>query len=75
MAGTPEGGRKAAQTVKKEKGADFHQKIGSAGGRAANHGKGAQTTKERYGDDFHQNIGRTGGQRGGRSSNRSEDKS
>ena len=66
MAGTHEGGVKAARTVKKEKGADFHAKIGAAGGKAASHEQGAKTAKSRYGDDFHQRIGREGGKKGGR---------
>jgi uncharacterized protein len=38
MAGTPAGGRLAAQRNKKKHGADFYKKIGAKGGRASNTG-------------------------------------
>lgn len=41
MAGTHEGGEKAAETAKERHGEDFHRKIGSKGGHAANHGEGS----------------------------------
>jgi hypothetical protein len=38
MAGTPDGGRKAATTNKKRYGRDFYKRIGSDGGRSGHTG-------------------------------------
>lgn len=66
--GTREGGKKAAETLKEERGEDYFQKIGQKGGKAADQKKSAQTTKERHGEDFYQKIG----EKGGRSSHRGQ---
>ncbi len=57
MAGTHEGGEKAAETTKERHDEDFHKKIGNKGGHAANHGEGnsrgesSKGNKRSSGDD------------------------
>lgn len=66
MSGTHEGGKKAAETAKERHGENFHEKSGSKGGQAANHGTSTKT----QGSGDSQNGG-TGG--GGRSRGNSKD--
>ena len=64
MAGTLEGGRKAAKTNKKRHGKDFYKKIGSKGGEAKVP-KGFAVNKE---------LARKAGKKGGRKSRIKSDK-
>lgn len=47
MAGTPGGGRKAAETNKKRYGKNFYRDIGKDGGKARNPNKGFGSNRER----------------------------
>lgn len=60
MAGTIEGGRKAAQTNKQRYGKNFYEVIGAAGGRKSR-GGGFQNNRE---------LARTAGSKGGKTSRR-----
>ena len=64
MAGTREGGLKAAQTNKLKHGADFYRKIGTTGGRNGNTG-GFAVNRE---------LARIAGEKGGRISRRGKTK-
>jgi general stress protein YciG len=60
MAGTREGGIKAAETNKRRYGSGFYQDIGAAGGKKSTGGGFAQNRE----------LARIAGQRGGRASRR-----
>ncbi len=60
MAGTRDGGRRAAQTNKQRYGMNFYEVIGAQGGRASNTGGFAQNRE----------LAKIAGQRGGRASRR-----
>jgi general stress protein YciG len=62
MAGTPEGGRKAAATNKQRYGIDFYKVQGRAGGKKSKGGGFAQNRE----------LARIAGQRGGKASRRSK---
>jgi general stress protein YciG len=64
MAGTSEGGKKAAETIEKKQ-PGFHSEIGEKGGQASSGRQAMETRAENQGKDVHEvasEMGSKGGQ-------------
>ena len=66
MAGTKEGGKKAVKTNKERHGEDFYARIGSIGGKKADHSKGGFAANP--------DLARIAGKKGGSKSRRGKSK-
>lgn len=63
MAGTKEGGTRAAETNKRRYGADFYARIGAKGGKAPKSTYGGFAVMARQDPERHKRISREGGMR------------